>query len=135
MLSETKSNRLGGSLNFSRKRITVLVPVAPNVLLPITEIARRLKFLSIYSLAFMKLSLSLINIVLGRITAAMPVGFNNWAILSINKVSISEPSFDIFSSVVKVLSFNFRCGLKDLTEYGGFATKISKEQGEISLSV
>lgn len=67
------------------------------------------------SRALIKLSLSLISIVFGNITAAMPDGFNNWAILSINKVSISDPSFDILSRVSKLLSFNLRCGLNDLT--------------------
>lgn len=56
-----------------------------------------LKFLRSDSRAVIKLSFSLFNILLGRITAATPFGFNNCDILSTNNVSISEPSFEIFS--------------------------------------
>ena len=96
-LSNTISVRLGGSLNFCKKRITVFVPVAPKVLLPNVAIAIILKFLRSDSRAVIKLSFSLFNILLGRTTAATPFGFNSCDILSTNNVSISEPSFEIFS--------------------------------------
>ena len=93
------SVRLGGSLNFCKNRITVLVPVAPKVLLPKVAMAIILKFLRRDSRAEMKLSFSLFKILLGRTTAATPFGFNNCDIRSTNNVSISEPSFEIFSKI------------------------------------
>ena len=82
--------RLGGSLNFCKNRITVLVPVAPKVLLPKVAMAIILKFLRRDSRAEMKLSFSLFKILLGRTTAATPFGFNNCDIRSTNNVSMNH---------------------------------------------
>ena len=98
-LSITISVRLGGSLNFCKKRMTVFVPVAPKVLLPKVAMAIILKFFKRDSRAVTKLSFSLFKILLGKITAATPFGFNNCDILSTNSVSISEPSFEILSKI------------------------------------
>ena len=91
-------------------------PVSPKVFLPRCVIALILKFLSISSRAAMKLLLSLFRIDTGKITEAIPKGFNTWAILSTNNVSISEPLLDILSSIENLLSLSFRCGLKAFTE-------------------
>ena len=98
-LSITISVRFGGSLNFCKKRMTVFVPVAPKVLLPKVAMAIILKFFRRDSRAVTKLSFSLFKMLLGRITAATPFGFNNCDILSTNSVSISEPSFEILSKI------------------------------------
>lgn len=51
-------------------------PVSPKVFLPRCVIALILKFLSISSRAAMKLLLSLFRIDTGKITEAIPKGFN-----------------------------------------------------------
>jgi hypothetical protein len=83
-----------------------------------------LKFFNIDSLAQIKLSFSLFNILLGKITAATAFGFKSWEILSTNNVSISDPLFEIVSNIENELFLSFKWGLNADTEYGGFATKM-----------
>ena len=74
-----------------KNKVTVLVPVAINVFEPNSVIAATLKYLNSNSLVGIYIP-EFVRIEIGNIIPAIPPGFNNCFVLSINKHSISELS-------------------------------------------